>query len=191
MTKLITASLKAVFADVAAKVRPRRHWFKSSHLPVFCCLQTRKMALVSTLRGVHGPVTVTRRPWGPVAILCPWNVPAGTVVPKVAAALVAGCPVILKPRGATLHERSTRGCGLTDSSVLFCSGSVRRCCWRVPLILRAFPRRVSGTSNRCSCFLLLSLILTLFLSLSSSFFYVISHALCCVTQHSSNGAHRY
>ena len=57
----------------------------------------RKAELVTTLSGVHGPVQVTRRAWGPVLILCPWNVPAGTVAPKVAAALAAGCPVILKP----------------------------------------------------------------------------------------------
>jgi acyl-CoA reductase-like NAD-dependent aldehyde dehydrogenase len=40
---------------------------------------------------------VHRAPWGPAACLVPWNAPAPMAAHKVANALAAGCPVILKP----------------------------------------------------------------------------------------------
>ena len=43
------------------------------------------------------PVTLMRRPLGPAAVLAPWNAPTFVGVAKVASALAAGCPVILKP----------------------------------------------------------------------------------------------
>lgn len=42
-------------------------------------------------------VEVLRLPWGPALLLTPWNAPAGAAVGKLASALVAGCPTILKP----------------------------------------------------------------------------------------------
>lgn len=36
-------------------------------------------------------------PWGPTAILLPWNVPAGTMAKKTALALAAGASVVAKP----------------------------------------------------------------------------------------------
>ncbi|MEU6697702.1 aldehyde dehydrogenase family protein [Pseudonocardia sp. NPDC046786] len=36
-------------------------------------------------------------PWGPAAIFLPWNAPTATAIVKIAEALVAGCPVVLKP----------------------------------------------------------------------------------------------
>ncbi|WP_183344706.1 aldehyde dehydrogenase family protein [Conexibacter arvalis] len=52
-------------------------------------------------------LTVLREPVGPVAAFTPWNFPAVTPARKVAAALAAGCPVILKPSeetpGAAFH----------------------------------------------------------------------------------------
>lgn len=48
--------------------------------------------------GVDGRrVEVLRLPWGPAAILTPWNAPAAAAIGKVANALLAGCPTILKP----------------------------------------------------------------------------------------------
>ncbi|MBA8956860.1 phenylacetaldehyde dehydrogenase [Actinomadura namibiensis] len=45
-----------------------------------------------------GPgVEVRRLPWGPALCLVPWNAPAPMAAHKVASALAAGCPVILKP----------------------------------------------------------------------------------------------
>ncbi len=51
----------------------------------------------ATLPGPHGDVEILRRPWGPAACIAPWNAPAALAAHKVANALAAGCPVILKP----------------------------------------------------------------------------------------------
>lgn len=45
--------------------------------------------------------TVTREPVGPVLLLSPWNWPLVTATKKVAAALAAGCTVVLKPAEET------------------------------------------------------------------------------------------
>lgn len=42
------------------------------------------------------PVRLRRVPWGPVAVLVPWNAPLGVAAGKIAMALTVGCPVILK-----------------------------------------------------------------------------------------------
>ncbi|WP_282797669.1 aldehyde dehydrogenase [Streptomyces sp. CC224B] len=46
--------------------------------------------------GVLGPILVRREPVGVVAAVVPWNVPQFTAAAKLAPALLAGCPVILK-----------------------------------------------------------------------------------------------
>lgn len=42
-------------------------------------------------------------PWGPAAIFLPWNAPTGIAIPKTIDALVAGCPVIIKPSEWACH----------------------------------------------------------------------------------------
>ncbi|MBB4660656.1 aldehyde dehydrogenase family protein [Conexibacter arvalis] len=42
-------------------------------------------------------VEVLRLPWGPALLLTPWNAPAAAAASKLANALAAGCPAILKP----------------------------------------------------------------------------------------------
>ena len=42
-------------------------------------------------------------PWGPAAVLMPFNAPAFTAVKKTAYALAAGCPVLLKPSPHAPH----------------------------------------------------------------------------------------
>ncbi|NYI45002.1 phenylacetaldehyde dehydrogenase [Nocardioides aromaticivorans] len=49
------------------------------------------------LDGSGRPVRLLRRPLGPAAVLAPWNAPTFVGVAKLASALAAGCPVILKP----------------------------------------------------------------------------------------------
>ncbi len=49
------------------------------------------------LPGLVGDVHVRRLPIGPAAVIAPWNAPAVIAAHKVASALAAGCPVILKP----------------------------------------------------------------------------------------------
>lgn len=52
-------------------------------------------------------VLLLRRAIGPAAIIAPWNAPTFTTVGKVAAAMAAGCPVLLKP-----SENAPNGCQL-------------------------------------------------------------------------------
>ncbi|MEU7563315.1 aldehyde dehydrogenase [Streptomyces eurythermus] len=47
--------------------------------------------------GILGPILVRREPVGVVAAVVPWNVPQFVAAAKLAPALLAGCPVILKP----------------------------------------------------------------------------------------------
>lgn len=42
-------------------------------------------------------IELDRAPWGPAALLVPWNAPLAIASSKTANALAAGCPVILKP----------------------------------------------------------------------------------------------
>lgn len=42
-------------------------------------------------------VRLLKLPWGPAAVLTPWNAPSFIAGSKVASALAAGCPVLLKP----------------------------------------------------------------------------------------------
>ncbi|GGN24376.1 aldehyde dehydrogenase [Actinoplanes campanulatus] len=60
--------------------------------------QLRAGILTSTATREDGrEVLVERLPWGPAACLVPWNAPAPMAAHKVANALAAGCPTILKP----------------------------------------------------------------------------------------------
>ena len=46
---------------------------------------------------VPGDLLIERRALGPAAIIGPWNAPAGILSHKLASALAAGCPAIIKP----------------------------------------------------------------------------------------------
>lgn len=50
-----------------------------------------------------GDAHLLRVPWGPAAVLMPFNAPAFTAVKKTAYALAAGCPVLLKPSPHAPH----------------------------------------------------------------------------------------
>jgi phenylacetaldehyde dehydrogenase len=50
-----------------------------------------------TLPAEQGPVRLRRVPWGPTALVIPWNAPSAIMVKKAAFALAAGAPVIVKP----------------------------------------------------------------------------------------------
>jgi len=49
----------------------------------------------------HKRLWVLKQPLGVVAAITPWNFPATMVTRKIAPALAAGCPVVLKPASAT------------------------------------------------------------------------------------------
>jgi phenylacetaldehyde dehydrogenase len=57
-------------------------------------------------------VYLLRRPLGPAAVLAPWNAPTFVAVAKLASALAAGCPVILKP-----SEWAPGGCQIVSEIV--------------------------------------------------------------------------
>jgi aldehyde dehydrogenase (NAD+) len=52
-------------------------------------------------QGVLGEVHLHRAPVGVVAAIVPWNVPQFLIMPKLIPALIAGCPVIVKPAPET------------------------------------------------------------------------------------------
>jgi betaine-aldehyde dehydrogenase len=54
-----------------------------------------------------------RPPWGPAALLVPWNAPAPTAVGKIANALAAGCPAIVKP-----SEHAVAACSLVAEAAV-------------------------------------------------------------------------
>ncbi len=58
-------------------------------------------------------VEVLRRPWGPALALVPWNAPAPMAAHKVANALAAGAPCILKPT-----EWAPNGCDVFAEAAL-------------------------------------------------------------------------
>ncbi|XWX03884.1 aldehyde dehydrogenase family protein [Aggregatilineales bacterium SYSU G02658] len=60
--------------------------------------QMRQGAAAKHMEGMNGnDVAIHRLPWGVALCLVPWNAPAPMAAHKVANALAAGCPTILKP----------------------------------------------------------------------------------------------
>jgi acyl-CoA reductase-like NAD-dependent aldehyde dehydrogenase len=57
----------------------------------------RDLPRVSALSAGGRDVRLYKVPWGPAAILTPWNGPSFIPAAKVVSAIAAGCPVILKP----------------------------------------------------------------------------------------------
>jgi phenylacetaldehyde dehydrogenase len=72
----------------------------------------RRVPSLETLPGRQGAVEVHRLPRGPAAVIAPWNAPVPIAAHKVASALAAGCPVILKPSDLAPH-----GCGLLAEAI--------------------------------------------------------------------------
>ncbi|WP_245601726.1 aldehyde dehydrogenase family protein [Hamadaea tsunoensis] len=77
-------------------------------------------------------VHIERLPWGPAVCLVPWNAPAPMAAHKVANALAAGCPAILKPSEyapygsqllATAIDEGLRGCGVPAGVFQFVHGA--------------------------------------------------------------------
>jgi phenylacetaldehyde dehydrogenase len=54
-----------------------------------------------TLEADGRDVVVHRVPWGPAALIVPWNAPSAMAVKKLAYALAAGAPAVLKPSSAS------------------------------------------------------------------------------------------
>jgi aldehyde dehydrogenase (NAD+) len=61
----------------------------------------REFPWVERRQGVLGEVHVRRAPVGVVGAIVPWNVPQFVIMPKLIPALIAGCPVVVKPAPET------------------------------------------------------------------------------------------
>ncbi len=75
--------------------------------------ELRKGCMRATYPGPHGEVELVRKPLGPVAIIAPWNAPTPITAHKLASALAAGCPVVMKP-----SEWSPHSCDVLAQAVL-------------------------------------------------------------------------
>ncbi|MEJ4099174.1 NAD-dependent succinate-semialdehyde dehydrogenase [Corynebacterium mastitidis] len=74
--------------------------------------------------GGQGDILVTRVPVGPVLAITPWNFPLAMAARKIAPALAAGCPVIVKPAAETPLTLLLLGQVLVDALPEDCSGLV-------------------------------------------------------------------
>lgn len=76
----------------------------SSYIPWYAeeCRRTYGDVVPTPRRGVR-PIT-HMQPVGPVCAITPWNFPISIIIRKVAPALAAGCPVIVKPASSTPYS---------------------------------------------------------------------------------------
>ncbi|WP_158605607.1 aldehyde dehydrogenase family protein [Amycolatopsis panacis] len=104
----VAAALEARLDEIAAAdsltsgvVRTVTGMFADGLPDVFRAAATRLAAEQGeqSLSGSSGPVRLLHLPWGPTAVIAPWNAPTFTVAKKTAFALAAGAPVIAKPSG--------------------------------------------------------------------------------------------
>ncbi|MGD9961979.1 aldehyde dehydrogenase family protein [Nocardioides sp.] len=86
--ELISAEIGAPI-DLAVNVQAAVGWI---HLET-----TREVLASFEFETAHASTMIRREPIGVCALITPWNWPIHQMVPKVAAALAAGCTMILKP----------------------------------------------------------------------------------------------
>ena len=72
---------------------------------------------IETFSGPHSPVEVHRLPLGPALCIAPWNAPTAIAAHKVAAALAAGCPTILKPSEYAPHTANVLAEAIAESAL--------------------------------------------------------------------------
>jgi len=97
-----------------------------------------------------GRFEVTREPVGIVGAFTAWNFPAALPARKLAPALAAGCPVILRPSSQTpgtamIMVDCMRSCGLPDGAVNLVAGSTANT--YDPIMADARVRKVSLTGS--------------------------------------------
>jgi len=83
---------------------------------------------VRDLPSAQGGVRGHRVPWGPTALILPWNAPSAMAVKKTAFALAAGATVVLKPSlfspwSAQLLLEGVHAVGIPDGAVGLVQGS--------------------------------------------------------------------
>ncbi|MGI9667725.1 MAG: aldehyde dehydrogenase family protein [Acidimicrobiia bacterium] len=93
---------------------------------------TRSGMLSATLEGPTGnDVEIIKKGWGPALTLVPWNAPAPMAAHKVASALAAGCPVVIKPperapHGTAVIAEAAQSVGLAPGVVQLVHGGPRQ-----------------------------------------------------------------
>ncbi len=83
--------------------------------------------LSETAMGPLGPVEHFRRPWGPALLISPWNGPTPIGAHKLASALAAGAPALVKPSSWTPHSalamlEAIDACDLPDGAASLIMG---------------------------------------------------------------------
>lgn len=91
-------------------------------------MDLRTIPRCTTLRAGGRDVRLYKIPWGPAAILTPWNGPSFIPAAKLVSALAAGCPVILKPSehapsSAQIIVESFVEAGLPDGALQLVHGA--------------------------------------------------------------------
>ncbi|WP_370937442.1 aldehyde dehydrogenase [Amycolatopsis sp. cg13] len=91
--------------------------------------ETRALSRVTALAAGGRDVRLHRVPWGPAAILTPWNGPSFIPAAKVASAVASGCPVLLKPSehapaSAQIIVECFIDAGLPDGALQLVHGAV-------------------------------------------------------------------
>jgi acyl-CoA reductase-like NAD-dependent aldehyde dehydrogenase len=86
--------------------------------------------LSESVQGPRGPVEHFRRPWGPALLISPWNGPTPIGAHKLASALAAGAPALVKPSSWTPHSAlamfdAIAACGLPDGAASLILGDRR------------------------------------------------------------------
>ena len=119
-TDALTSGVPITKARMVAQFLPHRIRSTAADLRAI----PRRTALAAGGRDVR----LYRVPWGPAAILTPWNGPSFIPAAKMVSALAAGCPVILKPSehaptSAQIIVESFVKAGLPDGALQLVHGA--------------------------------------------------------------------
>ncbi|MGW4717872.1 aldehyde dehydrogenase family protein [Nocardia sp. NPDC004260] len=119
-TDALTSGVPIAKARMIAQFLPHRIRSAAADLRAI----PRRTALAAGGRDVR----LYKVPWGPAAILTPWNGPSFIPAAKVVSALAAGCPVILKPSehapsSAQIIVESFVEAGLPDGALQLVHGA--------------------------------------------------------------------
>jgi betaine-aldehyde dehydrogenase len=90
--------------EMGAPVGTAREVQGTAGLTQFFAAHAEKVQFEETRSGAFRPSVIDRLPVGVVAAVVPWNSPLFLLMQKVAPALLAGCPVIIKPAPETSYS---------------------------------------------------------------------------------------
>ncbi|MEU2873825.1 aldehyde dehydrogenase [Streptomyces olivoreticuli] len=97
--------LKVTLAnEMGAPVGTAREVEAAAGLTRFFAAHAERVRFEERRGGAFRPSAIDRLPVGVVAVVVPWNAPLFLLMQKVAPALLAGCPVIIKPAPETSYS---------------------------------------------------------------------------------------